>query len=177
MGSSAAVPALACRNFRRLKPHNVFDPSLMSLVIVSAVLSLEWLLSFDPNKDTRLDVGLLKVQGDEICLEEGFDCDARPRVFDAKAPRSGLEIGTPERPIDARHTAKVRLVYFEGMKNESLPALVCCGGRLDIHGSPLSRTWVKLGATAKPGDNTVTLSDFKGKTVVLWFYPKADTPG
>ena len=41
----------------------------------------------------------------------------------------------------------------------------------------------------KPGDKapdfvgkdqdgkTVKLSDFKGKTVVLWFYPKADTPG
>ena len=41
----------------------------------------------------------------------------------------------------------------------------------------------------KPGDkapdftardqngNTVKLSDYKGKTVVLWFYPKADTPG
>jgi thioredoxin-dependent peroxiredoxin len=26
-------------------------------------------------------------------------------------------------------------------------------------------------------DITVTLSDFAGKTVVLWFYPKADTPG
>ena len=25
--------------------------------------------------------------------------------------------------------------------------------------------------------NTVKLSDFTGKTVVLWFYPKADTPG
>lgn len=24
---------------------------------------------------------------------------------------------------------------------------------------------------------TRRLSDFKGKTVVLWFYPKADTPG
>ena len=24
---------------------------------------------------------------------------------------------------------------------------------------------------------TVRLADFKGKTVVLWFYPKADTPG
>ncbi len=24
---------------------------------------------------------------------------------------------------------------------------------------------------------TVTLKDYKGKTVVLWFYPKADTPG
>jgi len=23
----------------------------------------------------------------------------------------------------------------------------------------------------------VSLSDFKGKTVVLWFFPKADTPG
>ena len=23
----------------------------------------------------------------------------------------------------------------------------------------------------------VSLADFKGKTVVLWFYPKADTPG
>jgi thioredoxin-dependent peroxiredoxin len=25
--------------------------------------------------------------------------------------------------------------------------------------------------------NTVKLSDFKGKAVVLWFFPKADTPG
>jgi peroxiredoxin Q/BCP len=24
---------------------------------------------------------------------------------------------------------------------------------------------------------TVKLSDFRGKNVVLWFYPKADTPG
>ncbi len=23
----------------------------------------------------------------------------------------------------------------------------------------------------------VSLADFKGKTVVLWFFPKADTPG
>ncbi len=23
----------------------------------------------------------------------------------------------------------------------------------------------------------VSLSDYRGKTVVLWFYPKADTPG
>ncbi len=25
--------------------------------------------------------------------------------------------------------------------------------------------------------NTVSLGDFAGKHVVLWFYPKADTPG
>ena len=41
----------------------------------------------------------------------------------------------------------------------------------------------------KPGDTapdfsgpdhtgkTVKLSDFKGKSLVLWFFPKADTPG
>ena len=27
------------------------------------------------------------------------------------------------------------------------------------------------------GGNTVRLGDFAGKRVVLWFYPKADTPG
>ena len=26
-------------------------------------------------------------------------------------------------------------------------------------------------------DNSVSLSDFKGKKIVLWFYPKASTPG
>lgn len=25
--------------------------------------------------------------------------------------------------------------------------------------------------------NTVRLAELRGKTVVLWFYPKADTPG
>ena len=25
--------------------------------------------------------------------------------------------------------------------------------------------------------NTVSLADFKGRRVLLWFYPKADTPG
>jgi peroxiredoxin Q/BCP len=27
------------------------------------------------------------------------------------------------------------------------------------------------------GGRTVRLSDFRGKQVILWFYPKADTPG
>ena len=25
--------------------------------------------------------------------------------------------------------------------------------------------------------NSISLSDFKGKKIVLWFYPKASTPG
>jgi peroxiredoxin Q/BCP len=32
--------------------------------------------------------------------------------------------------------------------------------------------------TVKAHDgSTVRLSDYRGKKVVLWFYPKADTPG
>jgi peroxiredoxin Q/BCP len=31
-------------------------------------------------------------------------------------------------------------------------------------------------ATAHTGQ-TVRLSDYRGRNVVLWFYPKADTPG
>src|SRR5436305_14534591 len=30
---------------------------------------------------------------------------------------------------------------------------------MDFHGAPLSRSWVKLGATAKKGDGAVTLTE------------------
>src|SRR3989442_611473 len=46
-----------------------------------------------------------------------------------------------------------------GMNRESCPAIVCCGGRWESHGQPLSRTWVKLGATAKAGSTTVMLAE------------------
>ena len=64
---------------------------------------------------------------------------------DADMPRPALEVGTPDRPIDAKHTALIRLHYVDGMDKESCPAIVCCGGRMDFHGTPLNRTWVKLG--------------------------------
>ncbi len=70
------------------------------------------------------------------------------------APGGGmpaLVIGTPEEPIPAEHTARIRLHYLEGMNKDDAPAIVCCSARMEIHGSPLSRTWVKLGQTAKAG--------------------------
>lgn len=42
---------------------------------------------------------------------------------------------------------------------------------------------LKAGDNAPPFEvqdhngNTVRLADYSGKNVVLWFYPKADTPG
>lgn len=116
-------------------------------------------LTFARDRDTRLDVGLIKIQAGDDASESGFDCDAHIRKTDTDEPRPALEVGTPEHPIAAGRTALIRLVYFAGMDKESCPAIVCCGGRMDLHGALLSRTWVKLGATATKGSTTVTLAE------------------
>ncbi len=121
-------------------------------------------LAFASDRNTRLEVGLLKIQAGDEFSEEGFDCEAHVGKPDSAKDRPALEVGMPDRPIDARFTALIRLHYVEGMDKQSCPAIVCCGGRMDFHGSPLSRTWVKLGADAKAGQGVVTL----GEAVAGW---------
>lgn len=116
-------------------------------------------LSFAANQDTRLDVGLIKIQAGDEYSEDGFDCDAHIIANDAAKSRPALEVGTPELPIAAGRTALIRLMYFPGMDRQSCPAIVCCSGRMDFHGAPLNRTWVKLGATAKANDIAVTTDE------------------
>lgn len=119
-------------------------------------------LSFARDRSTRLDVGLIKVQPGDEATEDGFTCDAHADAGpepDPKLPRAALEIGTANEPIPAGVTAAIRLVHFDGTNKETLPAIINCGGRWDVHGAPLSRTWTKLGASVKPGDASVTLSE------------------
>ncbi|MCE9525007.1 MAG: G8 domain-containing protein [Planctomycetales bacterium] len=116
-------------------------------------------LSFATDKSTQLNVGLLKIEATDSVSEEGFDCDAHIEEADPNVPRASLLVGTPEQPVAAGQQALIRLVYIEGMKKESCPAIVCCGGRMDFHGAPLSRTWVKLGASAAKGAKDVTLAE------------------
>jgi hypothetical protein len=116
-------------------------------------------VTFAPDRDTRLDVGLIKIQPGDDTSEEGFDCAAHMGGHAAQGPKPALEVGTADRPLDAGHTATIRLVYFEGMDRQSCPAIVCCGGRMDFHGAPLNHSWVKLGATAGPGDTVLTLAE------------------
>jgi hypothetical protein len=116
-------------------------------------------LTFARDRDTRLDVGLIKIQPGDDASENGFDCDAHLAPPAPGKPRPALEVGSLDQPIPAGRTALIRLVYVEGLDRESCPAIVCCGGRMDFHGAPLSRTWVKLGATAKKGDAAVTLAE------------------
>jgi hypothetical protein len=116
-------------------------------------------LTFAPDKDTLLRVGLLKIQPGEDVSEEGFDCEGHVVALEPGQARPALKVGTPERPIAAAHTATIQLVLLDGMNKESCPAIVCCGGRMDFHGAPLSRAWVKLGATAKKGQDTATVAE------------------
>jgi hypothetical protein len=122
-------------------------------------------LSFARDRDTLLNVGVLKVQNSDTCSESGFACDF-PGVNLSGEPqtvRAGelptLEVGTLENPIPAQHTARIRLHYLEGMDKQDAPALVCCSARMELHGAPMSRTWVKLGADVKPSDRSVTLAE------------------
>src|SRR5436190_8221346 len=117
-------------------------------------------LRFATDRDTRLDVGLIKVQPGEDCVEDGFNCDVHLAAPEpTKGERPALEVGTAEQPVDAAHRALIRLVYFEGMDKETLPAIISCAGRMEFHGAEMNRSWVKLGATAKPGAADVTLAE------------------
>jgi hypothetical protein len=116
-------------------------------------------LAFAADRDTKLKVGLIKIQPGDDASEDGFHCDAHLPELEPGEARPALEVGTPERPIEARHTAWIRLVYVDGMDKQSCPAIVCCGGRMDFHGAAMDRTWAKLGETARSGDSAVTLDE------------------
>jgi hypothetical protein len=117
------------------------------------------ILTFAHDRDTWLDVSLIKIQPGDDASENGFDCDAHAPELGPGEPKPVLAVGAPNEPIPAPFTATIRLRYFEGMDKESCPAIVCCGGRMEFHGAPLSRTWVKLGAEAKAGLADVTLAE------------------
>jgi hypothetical protein len=118
-------------------------------------------LTFARDRSTRLPVGLLRIEAGEEAAEDGFGCDGHEAEEPPPSPgvRPALEIGTPGDPIPAGVTAVIRLVYFDGMDRETLPAIVDCGGIWEAHGASLSRTWVKLGAAAKRGDRRVALAE------------------
>jgi hypothetical protein len=116
-------------------------------------------LSFARDKNTRLSAGLITVTAAEEPSEEGFDCHAMPAPLAADQPRPQLLIGEPGAPIPGDFTATISLHYVEGMDKKSCPAIVCCGGRMEIHGEPMSRTWVKLKRMAAPGTDSLAVME------------------
>jgi hypothetical protein len=124
-------------------------------------------LAFAADRDTRLDVGLIMIQQGEEITDSGFDCaghhaaaaedDARPQAVSATA--AALEVGTIEQPIAPEHRAMIRLTYFDGDDKASLPAIVCCGGRMDVHGAPMNCTWTRLASLAEKGQQSLSMVD------------------
>lgn len=135
-------------------------------------ITISGTLAFSQKKDTRLEVGLIGIVAGDEYSEEGFSCEAHIDQPDAKKPLPALEIGMPNHPLPAQHTALIRLHYQAGMNKDSCPAIICCAGRMDLHGAPLNRTWLRLGTSAKAGDPQVSLEEGvtgwkKGDRVVL----------
>lgn len=132
---------------------------------VIRLLQIVGTLRFADDRDTELNVGLLKVQNSDTCSESGFACDfhdvnaAGEPIGLPGGPLPALLVGTPEKPIPAEHTARIRLHYLDGMNKDDAPAIACCSARMEIHGAPLDRTWVKLGADVEPGGSEITLAE------------------
>jgi hypothetical protein len=116
-------------------------------------------LRFAPDMDTRLCVGLLRIEAGEAWKEGAIHCHDLPPEPDPNVTLPTLEIGSAEHPVEAARKAIVRLVHFEGDDPECLPAIVCSAGRMDLHGAPLARTWVKLAEPAAPGETQLYLAD------------------
>ncbi len=138
--------------------YDVTSSAVLRLVQVVGVLE------FARDRDTELNVGLLKIQNSDACRENGFACDFHG-VNEAGEPQIGpssrrpaLIVGTPENPIPPDRTAKIRLHFVEGMNADDAPALACCSARMELHGAPLRRTWTKLDRDVQPGASRVRVA-------------------
>jgi len=131
--------------------YDVESSEVIRLVQVAGVLE------FAKDRNTRLEVGLLTILADETPTEEGFDCHVVPAEPKPGEPVPSLIVGRPEAPIEKGCTAVIRLHEVEGLNKESCPAIICCGGRMDLHGQPLDNTWVKLQNEADVGATELTV--------------------
>ena len=154
----ARVPAKGDRVIVSRSTRVVYDRKSKDVIRFVQIVGT---LSFARDRDTELNVGVLKVQNSDECSESGFACDFQGvnRTGEPQDPRGGdlptLEVGSLMEPIPAKHTARIRLHYIEGMNKDDAPALVCCSARMELHGAPMNRTWVELGGDVKPGDSSI----------------------
>lgn len=157
---NGTVPTAGDRVVVRSGHHVIYDADSKDVIRLVQVAGT---LEFSKDKSTRLEVGLLTVLPSEEPTEEGFDCHAVPHAVPhgghESKPRPSLFVGRPDAPIPGQHTALIRLHYVEGMNKETCPAIVCCAGRMELHGEPIQRTWVKLKKEAAVGASELTLMD------------------
>lgn len=116
-------------------------------------------LEFSSEVSTRLDCGLIRIQDGEELREDGFDCELHDTNPESTSSQATLLVGSPVRAIPASCQALIRLHPIPGLDEKSFPAIVCCGGRMDLHGAPMNRTWMKLANTVEPDASEIELAD------------------
>lgn len=116
-------------------------------------------LEFSRTNDTRLDVGAIVISTSPT-VDINLNCSFQNYPNDWQSgPPPTLEVGSLDNPIPENHTARIRLVYFSDMDPNCAPAIINYGGRMELHGAPLNKTWLKLGAGAPQGSSTITVED------------------
>jgi len=153
---SGKVPATGAKVLVREGHRVVYDVQSDDII---RCINIAGELVFATDKDTLLNVGLVKVQPGEEYSEEGFDCDHAVEVLTEVTTQPLLQVGSLNEPVAAGHKAIIRLHAVEGLDKQSCPAILACGGRMDFHGAPLSRAWLKLGQEAAAGSDTITLTE------------------
>ncbi len=128
-------------------------------------------LRFATDRDTVLRVG-------NIIVGPRQSAEAGPGVQDpghhdhavahhdvSQGGEARFEIGRLDAPLPAAVSARIVLHFLEGMDADLSPAIVARpGGRIELHGAPMNRTWVKLGSSCEPGDDRIRL----GEPVTGW---------
>lgn len=116
-------------------------------------------LTFSRTVDTQLDAGMIILSASHM-VDVNANCSFIEHEHGHhNGPRPTLEVGTFDNPIPHNITAKIRLIHFPDMDPDCAPGLLNYGGRMEIHGSPINHTWVKLAKSAMRGDNTIELSE------------------
>lgn len=118
-------------------------------------------LEFATVRNTELNVGNVRVQpGAPEAEGSGVEDVGHGHESLPAGPEAALIVGLPDEPVRRGVSARIRLHYLEGLSEEESPAIVARpGGRMEFHGEPMNRTWVKLGAPVEPGAGSVTLAE------------------
>lgn len=115
-------------------------------------------LVFARDRDTELHVGDLRVQPG-LTPEAGVDdIDDHDHGHDQRhqGAEGVLEIGTAADPVPREFSARIVLHHVEGANPDNSPAIIARpGGRMEFHGHPLQRTWLKLATDTAIGDTSV----------------------
>jgi hypothetical protein len=150
------VPKTGDRVIIRVGHHIGYDVESKDVI---RLVQIAGTLEFARDKNTLLEAGLITLSASEEPSEEGFDCHATPEAPVEGKPRPALLIGRPGAHVPIEYTATLRLHYVEGMDKTSCPALINCGGLLEIHGAPLRNTWVKMKKGSEVGATSVALDE------------------